>query len=110
MSKMDCNLIVYNTKKYYAQIGNPHKVLELLAAGKVIISTPIHHYINTHNLLIFCEDKISFDLKIKEVFSKINHYNTSSSIKNRKEYAFNSSYKKIIQNIETIINNTFKNQ
>jgi hypothetical protein len=110
MKKMDCNIITYDNVKYYKQIANPHKILELFAAGKTIISTPIHHYLDRTDLIIFCQDKHEFDMKLKQVLYNLEYHNSKEKVSNRIAYSKNRSYNNIIHKIENIINEQYENR
>ena len=107
LSRMDCNIVTYNNDKYYEQISNPHKMLELLGAGKTILSTPIHHYLDKTDLIIFCKDKHQFNIKLKEVLYNLDNFNSKNKVSNRISYANKRSYNNIISKIENIINEQY---
>jgi glycosyltransferase involved in cell wall biosynthesis len=105
---MDAFLICYDKTSTFEQsrnkVYNSHKILEYLSTGKVIISTNVGAFVNCDIIEMTQEDSNQNYLKLfKKVTGNIEMYNSEELINKRREFAFASTYKKKIGEIEHII-------
>lgn len=104
LNKMEACIICYfrNEKNV---ISNSHKVLEYLALGKVIISTPIIDYEGSDLIEMTKNDEhTSFLHLFKTTMENISQLNAPEQVKKRKNYARQFTYDKIINEIGEMIN------
>ncbi len=98
----DINLICYKATPTY-QSDNSHKVLEYMAAGKVLVSTYLSNYEGS-KLIEMSKGGVSEFLELfAGVKNNIDSYNTVSRQQDRKQLALDNSYDKQIAKIETFI-------
>lgn len=94
--------LCYNHKKYPIEVSNSHKILEYLSTGKVVVSGYIETYKNM-NLLHYTNNNDNLATTIKEVCSKIEHYNSLEKMQKRKDFAKENTYSKQIERIESLL-------
>jgi hypothetical protein len=98
----DINLICYKATPTY-QSDNSHKVLEYMAAGKVLVSTYLSNYEGS-KLIEMSKGGVSEFLELfAGVKNNIDSYNAFSRQQDRKHLALDNSYDKQIAKIETFI-------
>ena len=103
INKFDAFLLCYKGDTYKAELSNPHKILEYLSTGKVVISHYIDEYRNKLNLIEMVEKNTEIPQIFKKVINNLEHYNRPSLQKARKDFASKSTYQKKIKEIELII-------
>ena len=103
LSHFDILLLIYKGQKYIEQLANPHKILEYLGSGNVIISSWTEEYKNRIELIemLNCNDEIP--KKFKEVSNNLKYYNSKSKSAYRKNFAIENSYANKIHAIEKLI-------
>jgi hypothetical protein len=106
---LDILLIVYKTDAYQYQVSNPHKVLEYLGSGNVVVSTWLSEYQNKKDIIEMVEHNKLFPQKFKQVLERLDEYNQSAKRDIRKSYALSQSYQSKIDQIEKIINGSKSN-
>ncbi len=104
LRKMDCFLICYDVEKDHSKGTNYHKVLEYLAAGKVIVSNNITTYHNT-GLVEMPAERHNDQLPalFTEVVNNLAKYNAREAQLKRVEYAKAHTYKNNIRSMEAFI-------
>ena len=103
LDTFDINLLCYRKTASY-QNDNSHKVLEYMAAGKVIVSTALSFY-KGNQLLQMAEGIDNYLDLFGRVREKIDWYNSAELQQQRKQLALNNSYEKQISKIEDFLNN-----
>ncbi len=101
LDTFDINLLCYKATPTY-QSDNSHKVLEYMAAGKVVVSSYLSMYEGS-NLIQMAKEVDSFLELFRTVKENIESYNGASLQQERKKLALNNSYEKQISKIETFI-------
>ena len=86
----------------YRHFFNPHKILEYLSSGKVIISSFLPDY-EGNALLVMEKTKEGFIRKFDEVLSDIGKYNSPKLQQERRAFALEYSYQKHIERISTLL-------
>ena len=100
LRKMDALMICYSQ-----ECLNSHKMLEYLATGKVIISSPVSSYRNMPELIAMVEHVGSPDYErlFDKVIGSLNFYNSEDRAKARRKFAADHSYLNNILTIEHFI-------
>jgi len=104
LQHFDAFLICYQGDRYKAEMANPHKVLEYLSTGKVIISHYIDEYKNQRALFEMVDDNAELVNKFSEVIENLDHYNQEKLVNARKNYAIENTYASHVLRIENILN------
>lgn len=100
--KADVLLVTYNANEYLEQLANPHKMLEYLYSGKVIVATKTLEYCN--NPLI--ETALSlpdFITKFKKIIENLDSWNSEEKMRKRKSFAMRNTYENQIARISEIL-------
>lgn len=102
---MDLLMIGYKYADYPEQLANPHKMMEYLASGKMVIATWTEEYEELHKSELLCMSKSSgeFIRMFKEIVSNLDDWNSNDKINTRKEFALNNTYDKQIERIEKLM-------
>ena len=107
LSKFDLFLMCYTGDRNITEMANPHKLLEFLSTGKVVVTHYIDEYKKQAQEGIICMTKNNCDLP--ELFSKVirnlSVYNNSKIKHKRISIAINNTYEKQLNRIESIIKN-----
>lgn len=93
-------LMCYTGDKNVAEMANPHKILEYLSTGKVVVSHYIDEYKDKRNLLEMVEDNTQLSKKIKEVIHNLDYYNRREKQQIRIAWSEENTYLKQIERIE----------
>jgi len=107
LNRMDAFLICYDVEKDQSKGTNYHKVMEYLSTGKVVISNNITTYKEMPGLISMVSERQHNDnlpILFREVISHLDIYNSPDSIKQRKKFAEENTYKKQLSYIEQILN------
>ena len=99
----DVLLVVYKSQKYAAQLSNPHKILEYLGAGKVILATWTQEYANKQHLLEMVKHPNQLSHKLEHILQNLSQYNSPRQTQARIRFAKQNSYDSKIKVIENII-------
>jgi glycosyltransferase involved in cell wall biosynthesis len=87
------------------QVANPHKVLEYLASGNVVVATYTGEYAHLDDLIIMTRDNRDFPGTLKQTVTQLAHYNSYERKNKRREYAMSQTYQSKIREIESILGN-----
>lgn len=104
----DILLLFYDTDRFNTEVENPHKVMNYLGAGKVVLSHPMKVYEN-EGVLEVADGHESFLRKFDEICSRLEHYNSPSQVERRIGFAKKHSYINQVKTIEELINKTVNN-
>jgi len=101
-STADVLLILYQYRKYKEQLANPHKMMDYLGSGKMVVATWTSEYEQLHKeeLIRMYKDPIPFENGLKEVASNLKKWNSVELQQQRKQYAEANSYDQQLNNIE----------
>jgi len=103
LNKMNLFLILYSEDENPASQANPHKILEYLSTGKVILSSWMEEYVGNNGLIEMERNNIDIITKFKEILSDLAFYNSSTLQRRRIKYAQENTYKKKIKEIEGLL-------
>jgi len=107
-TRADMLLISYQGQ-YHNDQANPHKMMEYLGAGKVIIATYTNEFkdLMDENLIAMSINNQNYLDKFSEVTSNLSFWNNESLVQMRKSYALNNTYNKQIERIEEKLSESF---
>ena len=102
LETIDIALVSYQ-EKYHNDQASPHKIMEYLGSGKVVVATYTDEYKDKKNLIemVYQNDELPF--KFKEVATNLNYHNSDEKIKERQAYALDNTYDKQMERIEHYI-------
>ncbi len=103
LREMDILLLTYQADRYRDQLANPHKMMEYLASGKVVVASWTDEYKDKKHLLEMVESNDQLPEKFREVISNLEYYNNPEKQAERKAYALENTYEKKIRRIEALI-------
>ena len=86
------------------QLASPHKIMEYLASGKVIVSTYTDEYKDKRDLLEMVDNPNDYINKFIEVVDNLKVYNSKEKMEKRIKFAKEHTYLKQLKKIEYIIN------
>jgi len=98
----DIVLVSYQSKHYIDQ-ANPHKIMEYLASGKVIVATYTDEYKDKRELLEMVDNSKDFIKKFDEVINNLEFYNSKERQEKRIAFAKNNTYEKQFERIKSLI-------
>jgi hypothetical protein len=103
--KMDLLALIYQYRKYPQQLANPHKMMEYLASGKMILATWTEEYfdLSSDNFIKMNKNTADFISTFKDVVHNLEYWNNDAMIKSRIDFANQNSYSKQIDKIEKYI-------
>lgn len=99
----DLFLMCYHGSIYKAQMANPHKILEYLISGKIIVSHYIDEYKDKRELLLMANQNEDIPGLFKKAVENLEYYNHQEYVKKRVAYALDNTYLKQIERIEKLI-------
>lgn len=105
LCEMDILLLCYNTRLYKDQVANPHKVLEYLSTGKVVVSNYMQAYHQKEHLIEMADTNEVLNNLLIRVMSNLPKYNSTALKKARIQHAQNHSYQQIIRSIDQFLSN-----
>lgn len=104
-ARADLLLICYKQESQSDQVANPHKVMEYLGSGKMIVATYTGEYINlcNANLMLMCERNDEFMGIFQKALNELIIWNSNERQQLRKAFALDNTYEKQLQRIESVI-------
>lgn len=95
LSSADLLLLAYDSS-YENTYASPHKMMEYLASGKIICSTPLKEYkdLDDKAIIKMSADPDSFPSVVTSTVSGIHYWNSPEKQKLRKDLVADNSYKK----------------
>lgn len=84
-------------------VDNPHKILEYLSTGNVIVASPISEYRDHSELLAMADKNSELPNLFKKVLDNIEDYNCEQARHARQAYAYANTYAKQLERIYHII-------
>ncbi|MEM7108538.1 MAG: glycosyltransferase [Bacteroidota bacterium] len=102
---VDILLLTYLYQHFPQQLANPHKMMEYLASGRLVVATWTSEYEELHNneLIVMSKLKDVFFRDFKNVVDDLSFWNSDQKFKSRRLFAENNSYKIQIERIEKLI-------
>ncbi len=99
LARMDVLLILYDAERYPEQVAAPHKVMDYLASGKVIVSTWMEEHREHRDLIRMVERQEDLIPAFKEVVEDLETWNAPELQKRRKAIAESRTYDKLLDRI-----------
>ncbi|MBU88326.1 MAG: glycosyl transferase family 1 [Chloroflexi bacterium] len=105
LEKFDLFLMCYTGDYNITEMANPHKILEFLSTGKVVVTHYIDEYKNHDGII--CMSKKNSDLPklFSKVVNNLDAYNSNQKAEERISFAKNNTYNRQLNRIESIIEN-----
>ena len=104
LSQCDLFLMCYSGDRNIAEMANPHKILEYLSTGKVVVCHYIDEYRSMRDIIELVDNNKLLPSTFHRVVENLNHYNSQHKSNRRIWYARANTYAKQIERIESIIN------
>lgn len=106
----DILLLVYKADEFQEQLSNPHKMMEYLKSGKMIVATFTQEYKDLEKIGVIAMSKMNeeYPQLFKDVIESLNSWNSATRQSARKAFALDNTYDKQIERIEKAIENTNK--
>ena len=93
----------YRAEENIAHMANPHKILEYLSTGKVVVTHYIDQYKDRSDLIEMVRSNVDLPSLFSKVVANVEVYNTISKVIARKLYAQENTYTNQLSKIETIL-------
>lgn len=105
MLEADILLICYQADSYMKQLSNPHKMMEYLGSGKVVLATKTMEYLNIANegLIAMSDQNHEFHKLFKKIIDNLEEWNDPKIQQERRAIALNNTYDKQISRAEDYI-------
>ncbi len=100
LKSFDMFLITYQGDTFKTELANPHKLLEYLSTGKVVVSHYIDEYRTKEDLVVMSERNSGLHSKFKEVLDNLAYYNSEDLMEKRKKFSTENTYE---QHLDTIL-------
>ena len=99
--KADLLLVTYLADNFPEQLANPHKFMEYLSSGKMIVSTNTFEYRRLAEKKMFLMSKKNYDLPqlFQIAIKNLEYWNSSEKQNARKKFALENTYDKQIDRI-----------
>lgn len=103
----DILLICYKAEEFHEQLANPHKMMEYLASGKVVVATKTEEYqhLAEEGVIAMSKENHGFSMLFRNVLNNLDHWNSPGLQERRIAFAKENTYNKQIDRIEYLIQN-----
>ena len=99
LESADVLLVTYLAALYREQLASPHKFMEYLASGKVIVSTYTDEYKDKRSLLEMVDDRSDYLDAFGRVIRRLEEYNSAARQAERKAFAEAHTYSRQLDKI-----------
>ncbi len=105
--KSDILLLCYKADEFHEQLANPHKMMEYLASGKMVVATKTEGYrqLAEDGVIAMSDENHGFLRLFQEVLDNLDHWNSQWLKERRIAFAKENTYDKQIDRIEYLIRN-----
>jgi glycosyltransferase involved in cell wall biosynthesis len=103
LALFDLFIMCYKGDEYKAELANPHKILEYLSTGKVVVSHYIDEFKDKEDLIRMANRNEEIYQLFNETIDHLSLFNSDDLAYKRKEYAQGNSYQKQLEKIEVIL-------
>jgi hypothetical protein len=104
IKQFDIFLICYDSDKFRDELANPHKMMEYLSTGKIIVSHYIDEYKDNSDLLLMANSKNELPKLFTKAVNRNDYFNSEIMKKRRRDYAKKFTYAKLLNEIENHLN------
>lgn len=101
-SEADILLLVYDHHRFGGQVHNSHKIMEYLGSGKVVVGNLTEAYRDL-SLLEMADSEKAFATTFAKVVDHLDDYNSDEAQQRRKSYAWDHTYGKQLERIESLL-------
>ena len=109
LDQMDILLVCYESKQFKLEVAAPHKVLEYLSTGKVMVSSELKEYRSRDDLIEMTANNGNLSKLLGQVADKLDFYNSADRMNKRISFAREHTYRRKIKEIEHIISDQHNN-
>ncbi len=104
-SQVDILILSYRHNDFPEQLSNPHKMMEYLASGKMIVATWTEEYTELHQrkLIMMNRTEEEYVNAFQKVIRNLDGYNNEARQQQRKDFALENTYEKQVNKIEQIL-------
>lgn len=101
-------LILAYQEKHHDDQANPHKMMEYLGSGKMIVATRTAEFrpLSDDGLLLMSNSNHEFPNRLREALDDLDHWNHETKMKLRMEWAENNTYHRQLMRIEKILSSS----
>lgn len=101
---VDIVLVSYQ-EKFHAEQSNPHKMMEYMGSGTMIVATYVSEFDlqGVKDLFLMCKSNAEIPRLFQTALENLDYWNSNGMKKARMEFASNNSYNKQIDRIEHFI-------
>jgi glycosyltransferase involved in cell wall biosynthesis len=103
--QFDLFLMCYTGDINVEQMANPHKTLEYLSSGKLLVSNYTDEYKDKPDLFLMCKSNKDLPELFKYALNNLNSYNSEELQEKRKKFAAENTYEYQIVRIENHLSN-----
>lgn len=103
-------LLVAYQEKYHREQANPHKMMEYLGSGKIVVSTLTREFESHGDIVAMVTRNDDLPALFKNVSDNLEFYNSPELMSKRIAFANDNSYDKQIDRIEKIIDAATKDK
>ena len=103
LTQMDANIITYTADQNQKQLSNPHKIMEYLGSGKIIISTYTSEFKDKNEMIKMSTINSDYLELFNHVINNLEKYNSLENRNKRIKYAHNHLYEQQLDKIFTKI-------
>jgi hypothetical protein len=98
-------LIIAYQEPYHLDQANPHKMMEYLGSGKVVVATFTSEYerLESEGLIGMSRRNKEFPARLREVLANLQFWNDASKETLRRKYALDNSYDAQLERIQRLI-------
>jgi len=102
LTQFDVLILAYKVEDK-EQMSNPHKVMEYLASGRVIVATEIMEYRDKEHLVVLSGAREEFLANFERVVNNLSKYNAVEKMNARIGFALDNSYENQVNRIENYL-------
>ncbi len=99
LERADILLVTYQERHWRDQ-ASPHKFMEYLGSGKIIVATYTHQYLSDRHLLAMADLGGDYLSLLREVKSNLKMWNSPERQRERKAFALDHTYERQLERIE----------
>ena len=99
LNRADVLLVTYDSDQWLEEVSNPHKFMQYLGCGKVIVATRTTEYDDKHHLLEMVDHPSDYISRLEQVLADLPQYNHPRKIAERKSHAQDHSYDRQLERI-----------
>lgn len=103
LASCDILMVVYKASEYKEQLASPHKLMEYLGSGKVVVCSYTDEYKDKRELLVMADKNEELPKLLGEVIEHIDAYNSAEKQQQRIDFARDNTYNRQIERIEAYI-------